>query len=85
MKKDPSWSNCRRPLANQQAGRVRVMRDNGAGQPGFEIPMLLPAVSAMRNQARHFLDLVSGVGEAPCLAPEALKDLELARDYILLR
>ena len=71
------------PLASQQAGKVRIMRDNGAGQPGFEIPML-PSISAMRQQARHFLDLVSGTSEAPCLSSEALKDLKLARDYILL-
>ena len=71
------------PLASQQAGRVRIMRDNGSGQPGWEIPML-PALSAMRSQARHFLDLVGGTSDAPCRAPEALKDLELARDYILM-
>ena len=71
------------PLASQQAGKVRIMRDNGKGQPGFEIPML-PSISAMRQQARRFLDFVSGQGDAPCLSAEASKDLKLARDYILM-
>lgn len=72
------------PLATQQAGRIELMIDHGQGQPHFERPML-PPVAAMRNQARHFIDHVRGTGEAPCLADEAVKDLQLAFDYIRLR
>lgn len=71
------------PLASQQAGQVELMLDCGQGQPRIERPML-PHISAMRNQARHFIDLVKGQGQAPCLADEAVKDLRLIRDYIKL-
>jgi predicted dehydrogenase len=60
------------PLACQQPGAVELMIDNGNGQP---------RIDAMRNQARHFIDVVSGKGQAPCLAEEAVKDLQLAFDY----
>ncbi len=72
------------PLASQQAGRVELMIDNGQGLPRFERPML-PTISAMRNQARHFIDLVRGEGTAPCLADEAVRDLQVAYDYIRMR
>jgi hypothetical protein len=38
----------------------------------------------MRNQALNFIKAVRGEAPAPCLAPEALQDLRVARDYIRL-
>lgn len=67
------------PLADRQAGRVTVMRDNG--EPTITQP-IMPPLSAMANQARNFILAVKGEQPAPCEAAEALKDLQFAVDYI---
>ena len=68
------------PLAAQQAGRVTVFTNDE--QTGVFTSPRLPNVSAMRNQAANFIDAVSGVKKAPCVSAEAVKDLEVAMDYI---
>jgi len=68
------------PLASQLPGRVTVMKDNKT-ESGFFSPFL-PKVSAMRNQAKNFVSVALGEKEPPCGSVEALRDLEIARDYI---
>jgi predicted dehydrogenase len=70
------------PLAYNRPGRVEIFKDAG-GTPTTTAPEL-PWVHAMRNQALAFLRAVRGEAPAPCLAPEALEDLRVARQYIRL-
>ncbi|MHC1695241.1 MAG: hypothetical protein AB9835_08210 [Eubacteriales bacterium] len=67
------------PLASQQAGKVTVFTDNGAGV--FTSPRL-PNVHAMKNQASNFIKAIKGEKNAPCLSSEAVKDLDFAMDYV---
>ena len=72
------------PLVHHLPGRVEILRDPGHGvTPTVTIPHL-PPEHAMRAQARAFLRAVRGESPAPCLAPEALEDLRVAREYIRL-
>jgi len=71
------------PLAAQRAGTVTVFADNGGG--GAYTSPALPNVCAMRNQAANFIKAVKGEAAAPCDSAEALKDLEIAMDYIQFR
>lgn len=72
------------PLATLRAGSVEVLRDPGNGAtPIVESPQL-PWVHAMRAQAENFVKVVRGKAPPPCAAPEALQDLEVAREYIRL-
>lgn len=68
------------PLASQQAGKVTVFTDNGNG--GIFTTPRLKNVHAMKNQAMNFIKAVKGEKAAPCLSDEALRDLEIAMDYI---
>jgi len=67
------------PLADRNASRITIMEDYA--QQIITQP-ILPPLSAMTNQARNFLLAVRGERPAPCIAAEAVKDLQLARDYI---
>jgi len=69
------------PLASQQAGRVNVFTDNTKSGGVLTCPRM-PNRSAMRNQAMNFVKAVSGAGKPPCESREALKDLQIAMDYI---
>lgn len=71
------------PLTINRAGSVTVFQDGG-GTPTYTTPQF-PWVHAMKNQALNFIKAVRGEQPAPCLAPEALKDLEFAREYIRQR
>ena len=71
------------PLAAQRAGEATVFADNGGG--GVYTKPALPNVCAMRNQAANFIKAVKGEAPPPCNSAEALKDLEIATDYILLK
>lgn len=71
------------PLAAQQAGQVRVLRDPGDAMPTVTMP-ILPKRHAMLNQAANFVAAVRGERPAPCEAAEAVEDLKVARDYIRL-
>jgi predicted dehydrogenase len=69
------------PLALNCAGRVTVYEDSGRQQT--TIPTLL-TVHAMRQQADYFVAAIRGEATPLCGADEALQDLRLARDYIVL-
>ena len=72
------------PLVLNQPGRVEIFKDPGNGATPVTIRPEMPWVHAMRNQALNFIKAVRGEIKAPCLAPEALKDLRVARDYVRL-
>ena len=67
-------------LSSQQAGKVTVF-DN-SGPVGIMTTPRMPNTHAMLNQARNFIRAVQGVKPAPCASEEAVKDLEIAMDYI---
>lgn len=73
------------PLAMNRPGRVEIFRDPGEGAAPVTIVPALPWVHAMRQQAMNFVDAIRGKIKPPCEAPEAMKDLIIARDYIRLR
>ena len=68
------------PLATQLAGTVTIYKDKGANST-FEHPVM-PNVCPMRNQAKNFLLAVAGEKPVPCLSAEAVKDLQIAAEYI---
>jgi predicted dehydrogenase len=70
------------PLAQQQAGKLTIYKDNPDIAPPEIVQPVLPKVSAMRNQAVNFLAAVRGERPAPCTSKEALEDLIFARSYI---
>lgn len=72
------------PLAYNRPGKVEIFKDPGQGATPVTIQPTLPWVHAMRNQALNFIKAIRGEQPAPCLAPEALEDLRVARDYIRL-
>jgi predicted dehydrogenase len=72
------------PLAANRPGRVEILRDPGGEcVPEVSTPHL-PWVSAMHQQAVHFVKTVKGEIEPPCDAEEALEDLRVARQYLKL-
>ena len=71
------------PLAYNRPGAVEVYR-NPATRLSSHLPPSLPWTHAMRNQALNFIKAVRGEAPAPCLAPEALEDIRIARNYIRL-
>ncbi len=71
------------PLAYNRCGSVEVYADPGDSAPTRTSPTL-PWEHAMRMQARAFLEVCRG-GKPPCGAAEAVKDLEIARDYVTMR
>jgi predicted dehydrogenase len=68
------------PLVSQQAGKVTVYKNTPEGE-AYSTPVL-PYVSAMRNQAANFIKAISGEKRAPCTSADAVKDLQIAWDYI---
>jgi predicted dehydrogenase len=72
------------PLVYNQSGRVEIFKDPGQGVAPVSLVPDLPPIHAMRNQALNFIKAVRGEASAPCLAPEALQDLRVAREYIRL-
>ena len=73
------------PLASNRPGRVREYADPGDGWTPVASEPQLPWVGAMRQQAVHFIQLLNGQATCLCGAPEALEDLEVARDAILMK
>jgi predicted dehydrogenase len=69
------------PLVRNQAGRVTAF----AAETGLTSTPQMPPEHAMLRQARNFLGFVRSENPAPCEAKEALRDLEVARDYLRLR
>ncbi len=72
------------PLACNRPGQVEILMDSNAGEPPRVIRPQMPWTHSMRNQALNFIKAVRGEAPAPCLAPEALEDLKVAREYIRL-
>ena len=72
------------PLASNRPGRVEILRDPGDGATPETIVPTLPWVHAMRQQAINFVAAVKGERAPMCGAADALKDLEVAREYIRL-
>ena len=72
------------PLAHNRAGTGEILKDPGKGATPVTLHPQMPWVHAMRNQALNFIKAVRGEAPAPCLAPEALADIKIARDYIRL-
>ena len=73
------------PLALNRPGRVLEYADPGDGKTPLASEPQLPWVGAMRQQAIHFVQLLNGEQTCLCRAPEALEDLEVARDAILMK
>ena len=73
------------PLAINRAGEVEVYADAGDGATPTRTQPSLPWVHAMRQQAVNFVKVCRGEMPPPCDAAEALEDLKVARDYILLK
>ncbi|HJP32513.1 MAG: Gfo/Idh/MocA family oxidoreductase [Candidatus Latescibacteria bacterium] len=73
------------PLASNRPGRVREYADAGDGRTPVASEPQLPWVGAMRQQATHFVQLLNGQTTCLCAAPEALEDLEVARDALLMK
>jgi len=72
------------PLAVNRPGTVEIFRDPGNGATPQRIIPTLPWVHAMRRQAISFVKVCRGEITPPCDAAEAVRDLEVARDYIRL-
>jgi len=70
------------PLAHNRAGTVEILKDPGQGAVPVTLHPQMPWMHAMRNQALNFIKAVRGDAPAPCLAPEALEDIKIAREYI---
>jgi len=68
------------PLATQLSSSVSVYRDRGK-KSELTTPMLLN-ICAMRNQAKNFLLALNSIQPAPCISEEAVRDLQIAEDYI---
>jgi hypothetical protein len=69
------------PLTINRPGKVTVFRDVRDQTPTTTSPTL-PLVHAMRQQAANFIRAVKGEQTPLCTAPDALKDLQLAQEYI---
>ncbi|MFZ4696262.1 MAG: gfo/Idh/MocA family oxidoreductase, partial [Verrucomicrobiia bacterium] len=72
------------PVVYNRPGQVEILKDPGNGAVPLTIRPTLPWIHAMRNQALNFIKAVRGEAPAPCLAPEGIEDLRIARDYIRL-
>jgi len=72
------------PLILNQSGTVTVMEDNGAvGAPRTWSPNL-PYVHAMKNQAKNFVEVCKGNRDVTCNSADAVKDLEVIKEYVKL-
>ncbi len=73
------------PLASNRSGKVTIFKDLGDGAVPETVEPQMPWVHAMRQQAINFVAAVKGDREPMCTAHDALKDLEVAREYIRLK
>jgi predicted dehydrogenase len=73
------------PLTVNRAGEAEVYIDPGDGATPMRMQPALPWVHAMRQQAMNFVKVIRGEMQPPCVAAEAVEDLRIARDYILMR
>jgi predicted dehydrogenase len=70
------------PLATDRAGRVTVYADPSTGVSPMMTSPTLPHVHAMRQQAMNFLAALRGEKTPLCGPADAVKDLEVAEEYI---
>ena len=70
------------PLASNKPGKVTVMEDNGSHSTPITWSPTLPHTHAMKNQANNFIKFIKGEKSVPCNSVEAVKDLQIAKDYI---
>jgi len=73
------------PLATHRPGKVAVFKDPGKDVTPQTIIPQFPWVHAMWQQALHFVLAVKGEMAPVTTADEALGDLRIARDYVLMR
>lgn len=73
------------PLAYNRPGKVEIFKDSKEGKTPETVIPQLPWVHAMYNQAVNFVRAIKGEIKPSCEAREALEDLKVAKDYILLR
>lgn len=73
------------PMTLTRAGTVEIYEDaEGQATPMRSLPTM-PWVHAMWQQAINFVKVCQGKIEPLCTAAEAVKDLEVAREFIKLR
>ncbi|MGC9064722.1 MAG: gfo/Idh/MocA family oxidoreductase, partial [bacterium] len=72
------------PLAYNRPGKVEIFKDPGNAKTPETIIPQLPWVHAMYSQAVNFIRAVRGETRPLCDAEEALEDLKVAKDYIIL-
>ncbi len=70
------------PLASNKPGKVTIMEDNGKHSTPITWSPTLPHVHAMKNQAQNFVNFIRSGTKVPCDSIEAIKDLQMAKDYI---
>jgi predicted dehydrogenase len=72
------------PLASNRPGRVEIYKDPGKGETPVYTSPTLPWVHAMRQQSHNFVAAVKGERSPMTDAFEALEDLRVAKEYLLL-
>ena len=72
------------PVAYNRPGTVEIFRDPGNGVVPETVVPQMPWIHAMKQQATNFLSAIRGEMAPMCVAQDALKDLQVARDYIRL-
>jgi predicted dehydrogenase len=70
------------PLTRNRAGKVTIFTDAAGGAEPTTVEPTLPWINAMRQQAMNFVAAARGEKIPLCEAPEALRDLQVARDYL---
>jgi predicted dehydrogenase len=73
------------PVTVHRAGTVEIYEDPGNGVTPIRTFPTMPWVHAMWQQAINFVKVCQGKGKPLCTAAEAVKDLEVARDFIKMR
>ena len=70
------------PLASNKPGKVTVFEDNGKKPTPVTWSPTLPHIHARKNQAQNFVNFIRDGKYVPCDSHEAVKDLQIAKDYI---
>lgn len=73
------------PLAYNRCGKVAIYKDPGQGATPVEIHPQLPWVHAFKQQAKNFVAAIKGEKTCLCGPEDALKDLEVAKDFIRMK
>ena len=73
------------PMVLDRPGQLTVFEDLGGTETPKAITPVLAPWHAMRSQAANFLRAVAGEKTPLCTAEDATKDLEIARDFLLLQ